>query len=218
NHFTIVEAFARSEALRRSANLVILTGSLDDPLRSDEGVSEDEVRVLRPIRDLIASAGLSGAVSAFALPGQERLAAAYRYLAERRSVFCLTARYEPFGLAPLEAAAAGLPLVVTRNGGPSESLVEAGTEYGVLVDPVDADSVAAGLVRALGSEWDILAARGSRRVIDRYTWDRTAEGYLGAIERAQQAAARSRLPIPAWFGSPDATGFGVGDLAGMYLG
>ena len=153
--------------------------------------------MLRPIRDLIASAGLGGAVSAFALPGQDRLAAAYRYLAERRSVFCLTARYEPFGLAPLEAAAAGLPLVVTRNGGPSESLVEAGIEYGVLVDPIDPASVAAGLIRALGAEWDALAARGRQRVIDRYTWDRTAEGYLGAIERAIDRAGPAGAADPA---------------------
>jgi len=218
NHFTIVEAFATNEKLRMAANLVILTGALDDPLRSDDGISEAELEVLRPIRDLIASSGLDGKVAAFALPGQERLAAAYRYLAERRSVFCLTALYEPFGLAPLEAAAAGLPLAVTRNGGPSESLVEGGTEYGVLVDPADADSVAAGLLRALGPEWDDLAARGRQQVLDRYTWDRTAEGYLAAIERAMAAPSGPLLPIPGWFDHPDATGgFGVEDLADIYL-
>ena len=218
NHFTIVEAFATDEALRRTANLVILTGSLDDPLGSDEGISEGELEVLRPIRDLIASSGLEGAVSAFALPGQERLAAAYRYLAERGSVFCLTALYEPFGLAPLEAAAAGLALVVTRNGGPSESLVDGDTEYGVLVDPADAASVAGGLLRALGPEWGELAAKGRQRVLDRYTWDRTAEGYLAAIDRAMHAPDRDLLPIPEWFGSPGSVdGFGVEDLAGLYL-
>ena len=219
NHFAIVEAFANDAALRRSANLVILTGSLDDPLRSDDGISESELEVLRPIRGLIASSGLEGAVAAFALPGQERLAATYRYLAERGSVFCLTALYEPFGLAPLEAAAAGLALVVTRNGGPSESLVEAGTEYGVLVDPADAASVAKGLLRALGPEWADLAAKGRRRVLDRYTWDRTAEGYLAAIDRAIRAPDRDLLPIPEWFGSPgSADGFGAEDLATLYLG
>ncbi|MBU1228044.1 MAG: glycosyltransferase [Actinobacteria bacterium] len=218
NHFTIVEAFATDDALRRTANLVILTGSLDDPLHSDDGISAGELAVLRPLRELIASAGLEGSVAAFALPGQERLAAAYRYLAERRSVFCLTALYEPFGLAPLEAAAAGLPLAVTRNGGPSESLVQDGIEYGVLVDPADVASVAAGLLRALGPEWDDLAARGRQRVLDRYTWDRTAEGYLGAIERAMANAGGSLLPIPAWFGDPGSgDGFDAGDLAAIYL-
>ena len=69
NHFTIVEAFAQDAELRQMANLVILTGALDDPLRSDEGVSAGELEVLRPIRDLIGSAGLEGSVAAFALPG-----------------------------------------------------------------------------------------------------------------------------------------------------
>ncbi len=207
------------EELRASANLVILTGSLDDPLRSDDGVSAGELEVLGPIRALISSAGLQGSVAAFALPGQQRLAAAYRYLAERRSVFCLTALYEPFGLAPLEAAAAGLPLVVTRNGGPSESLVEGDTEYGVLVDPADAASVAAGLNRALGPEWPALAAAGRQRVLDRYTWDRTAEGYLAAIARAAAAQERPRLAIPDWFDQPGTTdAFGPKDLARLYLG
>lgn len=219
NHLSIVEAFATDEALRASANLVVLTGSLDDPLRSDDGVSAGELEVLMPIRALISSAGLEGSVAAFALPGQERLAAAYRYLAERRSVFCLTALYEPFGLAPLEAAAAGLPLVVTRNGGPSESLVEGDTEYGVLVDPADAASVAAGLNRALGPEWHTLAAAGRQRVLDRYTWDRTAEGYLAAIARAAAAQERPRLAIPDWFDQPGTTdAFGPKDLARLYLG
>jgi len=219
NHFTIVEAYAADANLRETANLVILTGPLGDPLHSDQGISESELAVLRPIRDLITSAGLGGAVAAFALPGQERLAAAYRYFAQRRSVFCLTALYEPFGLAPLEAAAAGLPLVVTRNGGPSESLVEDGTEYGVLVDPGDAGSVAAGLLRALGPAWDDLAVKGRQRVLDRYTWDRTAQGYLAAIGRAVDAPNRPELPIPEWFRQPEANqGFGFADLAGLYPG
>ncbi|MCL7454734.1 MAG: glycosyltransferase, partial [Anaerolineae bacterium] len=67
---------------------------------------------------------LWGKVSAFSLNSQQELASAYRYLSKRRSVFALTALYEPFGLAPLEAMAAGLPAIVTQNGGPSESLYE----------------------------------------------------------------------------------------------
>ena len=219
NHFSIVEAFATDRALRESANLVVLTGALDDPLRSDDGASVGELEVLRPIRELISSADLEGSVAAFALPGQQRLAAAYRYLAERKSVFCLTALYEPFGLAPLEAAAAGLPLVVTRNGGPSESLVEGGTEYGVLVDPGDANSVATGLNRALGPEWPVLAVAGRQRVLDLYTWDRTAEGYLAAVGRAVVVQEHPRLAIPDWFDQPGSTDpFGPEDLARIYLG
>ena len=114
-------------------------------------------------------------------------------------------RQEPFGLAPLEAAAAGLPVVATRNGGPSESLVDDNGEYGVLINPTDPSDIADGLIRALGSEWDSLAAAGRQRVLDRYTWDRTAEGYVSAIEAAVADNGRSLLPIHPYFsqGSPD---------------
>ncbi|MBE9473116.1 MAG: glycosyltransferase, partial [Chloroflexi bacterium] len=133
-----------------------------------------------------------------------------RYLVACRSVFALTTHYEPFGLAPLEAMAAGLPAVVTRNGGPSESLFDAdtGTEYGVLVDPTDPADVAAGLLRLLGpdSEWDRFHRAGRQRVLDCYTWERTAAGYLAVLDglRAIQAAHRfqAKLPIPAYFNHP----------------
>lgn len=220
HHMGIVAAFAESAELADAANLVLLTGALEDPLRSDAGAREGELEVLRPIRELVAAAGLDGRVAAFGLTGQEPLAAAYRYLAGRRSVFCLTSLYEPFGLAPLEAAAAGLPLVVTRNGGPTESLREDGVEYGVLVDPTDPNDVAAGLLRALGPEWDELAERGRQRVGDRYTWDRTAEGYLDAIERAgRDDRDRPRLAVPGWFEHPEGEEpIDVEELAGLYFG
>ena len=135
NHLALVEAFAGSPTLRESANLVILTGSLENPLE-DYGAARDEERaVLDSLMEVIDRTGMRGEVSMFALRGQRALAAAYRYLARRRSVFALTALYEPFGLAPLEAMAAGLPAVVTKFGGPSESMREGDEEYGILVDP-----------------------------------------------------------------------------------
>lgn len=150
-------------------------------------------------------------MSAFAIQGQPALAAAYRFLAQRPgSLFALTALYEPFGLAPLEAAAAGLPLVVTRNGGPSESLFEDGVEYGVLVDPADPADIARGLERLVldHEAWAEFARRGRQRVLDRYTWERTAEAYLRVIEELVAAPAARRpaelLPIPAWFRNPAA--------------
>lgn len=203
NHLDLVRAFAVSGPLREAANLVIITGSLDDPLRSDEGAGETERQVLAGVRSTVEEGGLSGKVSAFSIRGQLSLAAAYRYLAARRSVFALTALHEPFGLAPLEAAAAGLPVVATKNGGPSESLRDDSTEYGVLVDPEDPREIAAGLQRALGSEWEDFARLGRQRVLDRYTWDRSAAGYVEAIEQAVTSPDRTLLPIDPFFQNPE---------------
>ncbi len=209
NHLALVRAFAQSSALQEAANLVIFTGALDNPLRDDANASPGERAVLAELRQVIATYNLWGKVSAFAVQGQPALAASYRYLAQRPgSLFALTALYEPFGLAPLEAAAAGLPLVVTRNGGPSESLFEHGVEYGVLVDPADPADIARGLERLVldASVWREFAQRGRQRVLDRYTWERTAEGYLRVIEAVSSDPGARRpetlLPIPAYFRTP----------------
>ncbi len=225
NHVGLLEAFAASPSLQAQANLVIITGALTDPLRDDGQAGEVERGVLRQLRAVVERAQLWGKVSAFALQGQAALAAAYRYFARRvGSVFALTALYEPFGLAPLEAAAAGLPLVVTRNGGPSESLYENGVAYGVLVDPADAADVARGLesVVTQPQAWAEFAQRGRQRVLDRYTWERTAEGYLACAEAALARPAgqpRERLPIPAFFRDPvPDNAISLAELAALYFG
>jgi sucrose-phosphate synthase len=101
-----------------------------------------------------------------------------------------------------------LPLVVTQNGGPSESLQEEGTEYGVLVDPTDPADIARGLLRLLSDRetWEGFAQRGRQRVLDRYTWERTAEGYMAQIEALVAAPEARRperlLPIHPYFQDP----------------
>ncbi|HEY88508.1 MAG TPA: glycosyltransferase family 1 protein [Thermoflexia bacterium] len=225
NHLALVRAFAQHPALQERANLVIFTGALDDPLHVNAGASLTEMEVLAGLRTVVEEYDLWGKISAFALRGQPALAAAYRYLARRGSVFALTALYEPFGLAPLEAAAAGLPVIVTKNGGPSESLVDAETEYGVLVDPTDPADIARGLMRVLGdaASWANFAARGRQRVLDGYTWERTASGYLARMEKVVAAPAANRpaelLPLHPYFRVPTAeNAITLAELAQLYFG
>ena len=229
NHLSLVEAFASSPTLRDSANLVILTGNMENPLADYRDADEGERAVLDGIMGTIDRAGMRGMVSMFAIRGQRRLAAAYRFLAGRRSVFALTANYEPFGLAPLEAMAAGLPAVVTKNGGPSESLREGDEEYGVLVDPGDPEEVAAGLYSLAGNadRWRRYAEAGYGRVLAKYTWERTAEGYLDAMNGEVEPGDPSdgipapsvRLGIPAYFTDPRSEeGASLGTLDDLYFG
>jgi len=213
NHLALVEAFAGSQTLRESANLVILTGSLEDPLE-DYGSARDEERaVLDSLMEVIDRARTRGEVSMFAVRGQRALAAAYRHLAGRRSVFALTALYEPFGLAPLEAMAAGLPAVVTKFGGPAESMREGDEEYGILVDPTDLEDVGGGLHTLTSSPeaWERYASAGYGRVLARYTWERTAEGYLQAISGEESEAVERR-----WEGATTpAAGESLGEISGV---
>jgi len=177
NIIGVVEAFARSAQLRERAKLAICIRGLDDPFAQISELPTAERGVLRPILDTLNNAGLRDRTAFLNLGSQYELASAYRILAARGSVFALTAFYEPFGLAPIEAAACGLAPVATKNGGPSEIFED---NTGVLVDPFDADDIASGLLKALDDQ-KRLAKAAHEMVFKKYTWHQTATGYLEAI-------------------------------------
>jgi sucrose-phosphate synthase len=226
NHLALVEAFAASSELRDHANLVIITGNLQDPLNGYEEAGETEKKVLDALTRVIREADLQGEISLFAIQGQQQLGAAYRALARKGSVFALTALYEPFGLAPLEAIAAGMPAVVTKFGGPSESLLDGDQEFGLLVDPSDREEISTALFSLIISpeKWQHYAEAGYQRVLSRYIWERTAAGYLHQLEKAaqdrtdQESGKVTILPIHPYFKNPtpenDMT---LEDLKSLYL-
>ena len=227
NLLGLVEAFAMSQTLQERANLVLLTGGLDNPLHEPADNEFIEDTVLAPIREVVKAKDLWGKISAFSLPDQEQetLAALYRFMAKRRSVFALTALYEPFGLAPLEAAVAGLPVVATQNGGPSESLRQGNKEYAVLVDPEDPADIVRGLERVLcdADEWEYFAQAGQQRVLKMYTWESTAENYLTLLEQILSSPeTRDRaelLPIHPYFRNPESqSDVFLEELSDVYFG
>jgi sucrose-phosphate synthase len=117
-----------------------------------------------------------------------------------------------------------LPVVVTENGGPSESLREDDIEYGVLVDPSDPEDIARGLRRVLdeGAAWETFARRGRERVLERYTWERTARAYIRVIEQlvAEPEARRTQdlLPIHPYFRDPTPKNdISLGELEELYF-
>ncbi len=177
NVIGVVRAYVDSPSLRNKAGLALCVRGIDDPYTQIEELATEEREVLRPILEMIETAGLRQSVDFLNLQSQQELASAYRFFARRNSVFALTAFYEPFGLAPIEAAASGLACVATRNGGPSEIFADGS---GVLVDPFDAGDIARGLEDALDRAVE-LARRSGERVNSMYTWDKTAAGYLAAI-------------------------------------
>jgi glycosyltransferase involved in cell wall biosynthesis len=109
----------------------------------------------------------------------------------RAAIFAEPARYEPFGLAALEAGLAGCALVL----GGIDSLREVWGDAAVYVDPFDDDALAATLERLIGDE--LLRRRladAARRRASRYPRAGMAAAYADLYERL---AVRDPLEVPA---------------------
>jgi sucrose-phosphate synthase len=104
--------------------------------------------------------------------------------------------------------ASGLPVVATRFGGPSETMKDSAGEYGVLVDPDNPEELAAGLFSLIGDKktWKNYHHAGYQRVLDRYTWSRTAEGYLEVCKQlVKKKISEPDYPIDPFFTGKSST-------------
>ena len=97
-------------------------------------------------------------------------------------LFILPSFWEGFGLDPLNAMAAGVPVVVSNVG----SLPEVVGEAGILVDPYNIDSIAAGIKKVLSMptlEYNTLVERGIKQA-RKFSWEKTARETLQILEKA----------------------------------
>ena len=165
----LVAAFARARSRGDAAaalTLVIAGAARSD---ADRVASVDGVRVLGRITDWERDALVRGAV-----------ALAYVSL------------YEGFGLPPLEAMAAGTPVIASRAG----AIPEIAGDAALLVDPLDVDDIAAAIER-LASDAALRARlrdAGTRRaqLFDHRTMGERA---LAAFEKAiSQASIAGAVP------------------------
>jgi glycosyltransferase involved in cell wall biosynthesis len=145
---TVVEAWASDPDLWSRCNLVIVGGDLEEP-------SSDERDQLDRIAEVLCDH--PEAAEGLVLAGHRPNGVVARWLAAAHhgsvphigpgGVYVCGSLKEEFGLALVEALAAGLPVVAPAGGGPV-TFVRPG-DTGVLVDTRDPDEVAAGLHAAL---------------------------------------------------------------------
>jgi glycosyltransferase involved in cell wall biosynthesis len=103
----------------------------------------------------------------------------FHFVYANARAFVYPSLYEGFGFPPLEAAASGVPVVVSRK----TSLPEVLQDGAIYVDPEDSDDIAAGIKRALSgtAEVDEIVSKG-RAIAEGFRWSRVARETLGVYE------------------------------------
>ncbi|MBK1643997.1 HAD family hydrolase [Thiocapsa imhoffii] len=189
NIVALIEAFGESKHLQSLANLLIIAGNRNDIRDLDEGART----VLTEILLTIDAYDLYGKIAVPKHHSADDVPEIYRLAASSGGVFINPALTEPFGLTLLEAAASGLPLVATENGGPVDII--GNCRNGLLVDPLDREAMAAALIRVL-SDADFrqgLIRQGLAGVRERYSWHAHAASYRDRIAPLTKRAD----PIPS---------------------
>jgi sucrose-phosphate synthase len=178
----LLEAFGESEALREAANLLVIAGNREDIRELGSGARE----VLTDLLLLIDRLDLYGKVAIPKRHAPEQVPGIYRLASASGGVFVNPALTEPFGLTLLEAAACGLPVVATENGGPVDII--GNCHNGMLVDPLDASAIAEALLGLLGDReaWEKASRNGLEGVRRHYTWKAHASAYLDKLDALLQ--------------------------------
>ncbi|KAJ4763301.1 Sucrose-phosphate synthase [Rhynchospora pubera] len=173
NIATLVKAFGESRLLRELANLMLITGNRDD---IDE-MPCTSAAVLTSILKLIDKYDLYGQVSYPKHHKQSEIPDIYRLAAKTKGVFINPAFIEPFGLTLIEAAAHGLPIVATKNGGPVD--IHKTLDNGILVDPHDKIAIADALYKLASDKqlWFRCRQNGLKN-IHQFSWPEHCKKYL----------------------------------------
>ncbi|KVH93743.1 hypothetical protein Ccrd_004201 [Cynara cardunculus var. scolymus] len=191
NLTTLVKAFGECRPLRELANLTLIMGNRDN---IDE-MSSTSASMLLSIIKMIDKYDLYGQVAYPKHHKQNEVPDIYSLAAKTKGVFINPAFIEPFGLTLIEAAAHGLPMVATKNGGPVD--IHRVLDNGLLVDPHDEKSVADALLKLVADKqlWSKCRSNGLRN-IHLFSWTEHCKTYLSRI-----ASCKPRQP--GWLKNDD---------------
>ena len=197
---SLIKAFAENHTLRNKTNLMIIAGNRDDIRAMDAGSRN----VLFNVLYLIDKYDLYGKV---AYPKQHKsdyVPELYRIAAKKKGVFVNPALTEPFGLTLLEAAASGLPLIATNDGGPREII--GNCKNGELINPLDTVEIGRTIAEIIENKekWSIYSRNGVKNVRKYYSWRSHVKKYLTTLKKFSTEKyykrnlllkSRSRLPM-----------------------
>ncbi|XP_052176230.1 probable sucrose-phosphate synthase 1 [Diospyros lotus] len=184
NILTLVKAFGECKLLRELANLTLIMGNRD----AIDEMSSTNASVLLSILKMIDKYDLYGHVAYPKHHKQSEVPDIYRLAAKTKGVFINAAFIEPFGLTLIEAAAHGLPMVATKNGGPVD--IHRVLDNGLLVDPHDQQSIADALLKLVAEKqlWGRCRQKGLKN-IHLFSWPEHCKTYLSRV-----ASCKPRKP------------------------
>jgi len=192
NITALIEAFGLSSKLQERANLVIIAGNRDDVDYLEEGAQE----VFLELFVAIDRYDLYGKVTLPKHHRRDQVPMIYRIVAASGGVFVNPALTEPFGLTLIEAAASGLPIVATEDGGPQDII--SNCKNGFLIDPLEPSTIAEALLQLLDDRelWKRFSDEGFRGVKENYSWEAHAKRYLKIVKPiAERSEQLHRIPV-----------------------
>ena len=177
NILTMLEVFGESHALQQIANLLIVVGCRDDIRDMETGAQS----VLTNILLLIDTYNLYGKVALPKTHNADDVPVMYRLAASLQGVFINPALTEPFGLTLLEAAASGLPVIATENGGPVDIIENC--KNGELINPLDKLGITEALLKLLQNKniWLQAEKNGLKGVRKHYSWHAHVNSYMKKV-------------------------------------
>lgn len=172
----VVAAWAGDPEIRSQYNLVIVGGNLDEPSRDERLTLAEIARALngKGSDGLVMLGGRSHEEVALLMAATE---AGTPGVIGPAGIYVSGSEKEEFGLAIVEALAAGLPVVAPRSGGPATYIEDGFT--GFLADTRDVDSIRAGIRWADRARHSRLRADASRKTIrTKYSLSAMADGLV----------------------------------------
>ena len=176
----LITAYGEDKELQAIANLAIFAGIR----KNISGMEENERNVLTEMLLLMDRYDLYGSL---AIPKKHdfsiEVPELYRLCADSQGVFVNPALVEPFGLTLIEAAACGLPIIATREGGPADII--ANCENGILVDPTKPAAIAEAVKKILVDKevWETYSSNGINGVREHYSWQTHCRRTLEVLGR-----------------------------------
>ena len=188
----LVSAYGEDRTLQELANLVVVAGNRDDIQDLDSGAQE----VLSDLLMQVDRYDLYGRVAYPKHHAADDVPLIYRLAAVSGGVFVNPALTEPFGLTLIEAAASGLPIVATEDGGPRDIIENC--KNGLLIDPLDTEEIAAKLKEVLldWESWQRRSTKGLKGVREHYSWEAHARRYLEIITPIAEKTSEPLVRTP----------------------